>query len=357
MNGSIWPIGDNQWALGGLMLCDRLIEGADVPNDAITVWKDSDGVKYCLRPQITRQRVPEYDPANGPIIPRHFSSAIFEIGRDVLIKVKYAPVGWSRHEGRSIKLVQERAPSVPIPEIIHFWMDEELKRYFLIMRRVQGELINDVYFTLSRDQVINMMDELGRHVKAVSDITAPCFQNVDGKPVVDSFMLKYEIKTATGVWEVILDEFPGPFTVDEFRGEMCRCGGVEPPEMDSEFHFVHRDMGPTNVIIQKANELLENGDNKWRVAGIIDWEMAGFYPKFFITCHLIAGNGHYVIDAPDHIDNKPMWRGHYASLLDRSLRIAGLQGGHNFQSWYSIHKRAILGTPPDDDEKSRMFPG
>ena len=323
------------------MLCHRLMEGTDAPSDAITTWKDGDGVDYCLCPQTTQQPVPEHDPIS-PIISRHFSSAIFEIGRDVLIKVKYAPVGWSRHEGRSMKLVQERAPSVPVPEVIHFWMDEKLKRYFLIMRRVHGELINDAYFYLSEEQVMDMMNELGRHVKAVSEFTYPCFQDVDGKPVVDSFMLKYEIKNVTGVWEAILDEFPGPFTADEFRAEMRRCGGVEGPEMDSEFHFFHRDMSPSNVMIQKTDELLENGDNRWRVTGIIDWEMAGFYPEFFITCHLIGGNGHYVIDVPDEMDNKPMWRGHYASLLDRALRIAGLKSGFDFQPWYSIHKKAIL---------------
>ena len=326
------------------MLCNRAVKATDVPSDAITTWKDGDGVNFYLQPQKIRQPIPEYNPANGPLIPRHFSSAIFELGCDILIKVKYAPIGWSRREGRSMNLIRERAPSVPIPEVIHFWVDEELKRYFLIMRRVHGKLIDDVYFSFSKAQVAAVMDELGSHVKAVADITAPCFQDVDGKPVVDSYVLDYKIETATGAWAPILDKFPGPFTVDEFRIEMQKVSGaLEPPEMDSEFHFYHRDMGPTNVIVEETDELLLNGEKKWRIAGIIDWEMAAFYPKFFITCHIRHSPGHYDITLPDGLNLPSNYRNHYSMMLNRGLQHAGLQSGDQYKSWYSNHITALMG--------------
>ena len=144
INASIWPIEDGKWAMGNLMLCERLSEGTEAPNDTIVTWQDSKGVTYCLRPRKDGNPAPPYNPANGPVIPRHFTSALFEIGADVLIKVRYAPEGWPKTEGTALRLVREKAPDIPVPEAIHFWYDKEWIRYFLILRRVHGQTLDKV---------------------------------------------------------------------------------------------------------------------------------------------------------------------------------------------------------------------
>ena len=74
--------------MGNLMLCEKT--GGKAPSDAVVTWLDGQGEEYCLRPrpQENQPPVPAYDPANGPFIKRHFTSAIFQIGCDVLVKVK-----------------------------------------------------------------------------------------------------------------------------------------------------------------------------------------------------------------------------------------------------------------------------
>lgn len=114
--------------MGNLMVCERLADGTSAPSDAIVSWKDGQGVDYCLRPQTTRLPVPEYDPANANVIPWNWNSAFFEIGHDVLVKAKYAPVGWAKTEGQTMSLVREKAPSVPVPEAIYSWHDKEWDR-------------------------------------------------------------------------------------------------------------------------------------------------------------------------------------------------------------------------------------
>lgn len=45
------------------------------------------------------------------------------------------------------------------------------------------------------------------------------------------------------------------------------------PALKAEFHFYHPDLGPSNIIVS------DDGS----IAGIIDWEAAGFYPRFWIA--------------------------------------------------------------------------
>ncbi|SLM35633.1 hypothetical protein LPUS_04966 [Lasallia pustulata] len=114
------------------MLCERIADGASAPSDAITTWEDGQGVDYCLRPLTTRLPVPPYDDDNAPAVPWNRNTAIFEIGCDVLIKVKYTAVNERSTEAAAMRLVRELAPSVPVSEAIHFWHDKELEEVFII---------------------------------------------------------------------------------------------------------------------------------------------------------------------------------------------------------------------------------
>ena len=43
--------------------------------------------------------------------------------------------------------------------------------------------------------------------------------------------------------------------------------------MGLPFNFYHADLGPSNIMVS------ENGN----VEGILDWESAGFYPRYWIV--------------------------------------------------------------------------
>ena len=50
------------------------------------------------------------------------------------------------------------------------------------------------------------------------------------------------------------------------------ASSVECPALERVFHFYHPDLGPGNIIVSNGS-----------VAGIIDWEAAGYYPRFWIA--------------------------------------------------------------------------
>ena len=69
------------------------------------------------------------------------------------------------------------------------------------------------------------------------------------------------------------------------------------PALGAEFHFYHPDLGPSNIIMS------DDGS----VAGIIDWESAGFYPRFWIATKPAFGPG-LDFDPPVAGFEDPEWR-------------------------------------------------
>lgn len=53
---------------------------------------------------------------------------------------------------------------------------------------------------------------------------------------------------------------------------MARISTEPAPDIVPHFHFYHADLGPTNIMVS------EDGDH---VTGIIDWESAAYYPRFW----------------------------------------------------------------------------
>ena len=190
-----------------------------------------------------------------------------------------------------MRLVKERAPDVLLPEAIHFWHDEKWDRYFLIQRRIHGPTINDVWWTLSVRDKWQVSTEIANAIHKLSDITAPRFQDASGEPVADGSLVKLEAVEASnplGVWALVSGVIPGPFTSSELHEHLLtESDGVEPPEMDAEFHFTHGDLSPGNVILYGTEIPKSKDKSHVHVASIIDWERAAFYPKFWITLYLV----------------------------------------------------------------------
>ena len=69
---------------------------------------------------------------------------------------------------------------------------------------------------------------------------------------------------------------PGPLIVEEFQEGMRQASDiVKLPELDSAFHLDHR-----HIIISGMDIPKEDGKSHVHVADIIDWERAGFCPRF-----------------------------------------------------------------------------
>jgi hypothetical protein len=73
------------------------------------------------------------------------------------------------------------------------------------------------------------------------------------------------------------------------------------------FHFYHADLGPTNILIS---------DNGEEISGIIDWESAGVYPRFWIGTKPLVSAGFYLSPGQDW-EKRKAWSVIFANALEQ----------------------------------------
>ena len=70
-------------------------------------------------------------------------------------------------------------------------------------------------------------------------------------------------------------------------------------------HFYHADLGPDNIVVS------DNG----HIKAILDWESAGFYPKFWIASKLVVSLAFNL--NPTEETKKGAWRELLGSMLKK----------------------------------------
>lgn len=68
----------------------------------------------------------------------------------------------------------------------------------------------------------------------------------------------------------------GPF-VDEAAFNQVLRNPDDPARTGHRMFFPHADLNPRNILVDEA--VKQDGSLGWRVTGIVDWEMAGYYPE------------------------------------------------------------------------------
>ncbi|MCJ1478842.1 hypothetical protein MMC13_007526 [Lambiella insularis] len=340
IENSIWQTGEGSWAIGSSMRCEVSTD-RPVPEDQIASWKDADNVLYCLRPQEPRfaeegpleQSV--YGPVQKPFRSRHWSSEVFVVGKDILIKVKYSPPGWYSIEGDALSLVAGQTPEVPIPECIHFWIDRKWNRSFLIMTRIHGVTLDDAWWGLSNEEKESVTDELADYqVEIARTITSPVFKGVnDTVPYKPYYFSAHDYRR--GHWDPKSDALSKPLDSEQLREQMSLIsGGENIPDIGSQFHLFHGDMNPRNVLLSVGERI--EGKRDVYVAGIIDWEMASYVPHWWLTLFptLRSSGAYWLIQSMEQNEANPYLMWEYVEFLNSSMVNFGWENGFISAGWF-----------------------
>jgi hypothetical protein len=124
------------------MVCEKVDDlSHSKPADAIAGWQDGDGTFY-LRKSSASELPGGGDVEADRIHVGGTSSAVWRLGKDAFCKVRAWCEGLEL-EVNTIRFVGERnaALEVPLPELIHSWIDYDLNRTFLITKRVCGQTL------------------------------------------------------------------------------------------------------------------------------------------------------------------------------------------------------------------------
>jgi hypothetical protein len=132
--------------------------------------------------------------------------------------------------------------------------------------------------------------------------TATKLQNSSGGGVLEPFLAR---KRDFAVPSWIPQPF-GPLSPAELHTYLTNLNPDMQLEVGETFHFYHADLGPTNILISDDGE----------INGIIDWESAGFYPRFWIGTKPLVSAGFYLNPGQDWIKRKA-WSVLFAACLEQ----------------------------------------
>ncbi|CAG7995592.1 unnamed protein product [Penicillium salamii] len=221
------------------------------------------------------------------------SSAVWSIGNSAFCKVKLCVAGITP-EAATLAFVHSQQPYFDIPKVLH--ETEHNGRSYLFLSRVQGRTLGDAWPTLDEKWRHHYMNAIVDVCKFLEKREYNMLCGVDGKNVFETHLVKYGAKE---------DYSPGNLQ------QACESMGMD----CSTFVFYHADLGPGNIIVEDTP--------KTGSVGIIDWEVAGYFPRGWIRTKFRISRG---LNLPDSATDHPTeWRAGVQELL----------GDHGFEHYAS----------------------
>jgi Phosphotransferase enzyme family len=215
-------------------------------------------------------------------------------------------------ESDTLAFLALKFPHIPIPEVVYTWLDTELERTFRLLKRIEGQTLQSAWLSLSSGQRDQVATTVAQYCRDISTLRSPLFQSATGRGVYDLFL---NVK-AESSHPSCRPRLLGPFQRHTFEKYLQKMSKQPTPALGDSFCFYHADLGPTNILVSNDGE----------VKGILDWESAAFYPRFWVSLkpYLSAG---FNLDTPES-------RREWADLLIVKLSEAGFEFNMKHVEWF-----------------------
>lgn len=182
-------------------------------------------------------------------------------------------------------LLKQPDLAIPLPEEIRSLSQPTDPIYLTLESRVPGELLLGVFHKLSQEEKESYAHQIADVIRQLRRFTAPRMQKVDGSQLNDVIIGRCGGGPSGSCFKI-------PYTIDEWfdrLGPDLRMGlsktykTTEPVVIEEKFQEVKAEFpggGPyvlTHGDLNFANIIVKDG----KIQGIIDWEMAGYYPWWY----------------------------------------------------------------------------
>lgn len=235
------------------------------------------------------------------------SAAVWSIGANALCKVKAWRKGMEL-ESNTIAFIKEKAPEVPVPEVIHTWIDREWNRTFLILRCIAGQTLDNEWSRLTANQRLQIASRVVGYCRKLASISSCKFETATGHAIVEPFLHS----TADVSHPSWIPRPIGPFSSKSLASHLSAVAPESDLDIGSLFYFYHADLGPTNIMVLNGT-----------IVGILDWESAAYYPEFWIATKPRLSAGFYL--QQDRTDRKA-WSYILSNMLEANGFSQNLDG-------------------------------
>jgi hypothetical protein len=319
IESSVSKLGPEIYQMGTKFICEK-VTGV-VPESAVATWKDED-VFYCLRETTVKECLSaEKEAYEDLICQAGTSSAVWPIGANAVCKVKTWCEGMEL-ESSTLHFLADQFPHIPVPKVIYSWLDKEWNRTFLILKRIEGQTLQAAWPSLTLEQRHQVAATVAQYYRDLATTTSLSLRTATGCRVLEPF-LNVDAEDSHPSWKPRL---LGPFPLPIFEKYLQRISTQPTPPIGDTFCFYHADLGPTNITV--------SSDGK--VTGILDWESAGFYPKFWISLKPYMSAGFFFLNASS--DTRFAWR----DLLGSKLTKVGFELNMGHVEWYKSLNSAFF---------------
>ncbi|KAI3325029.1 kinase-like domain-containing protein [Xylariaceae sp. AK1471] len=191
----------------------------------------------------------------------------------------------SSAEVAAMRLVHEKT-SIPVPQVLKFVSRPDDDMAIIFMEYIDGEPLDQAWESCTDTEKQNIVAQLRGYLEELRQVKGEFIGSVDRSVCNDQLFANRE------------NEY-GPYEdEDEFRAGMAKSlracdanpaftevviGFVEAMPKHDSIVLTHGDLVPRNVLVKEGN-----------VVGIVDWEMAGFYPVYweYVKGHFFADYEH-----------------------------------------------------------------
>lgn len=264
----IKQLSPNRWLLGPSLICEQ-----DIESNKFSTYFKSDESKF------------EWSPINSQspiqLVRCIQGQATWKIGKWAYFKTKK----WTEKMGMeyaTIQFVQEKAPEVPVPKVLQHYVDKTAKRSFLLISSIPGEDLNEAWKTLNSNQKNEIVEQVANCIDSLSRLTSERLESADKKWLREPHLAPRRVlmsypSTAINTEKVLCSKLLNPDESKDYE----EIWGIE----QNKFVFCHADLGPTNI------KIMVNENGRIKLTGILDWEIAGFFPKGWIRTKFYVSGG------------------------------------------------------------------
>ena len=177
-------------------------------------------------------------------------------------------------EYTALQFLRRHAPDIPIPEPLGAVISKQTA--YIFMSFIPGPTLESVWAQLPNQQKVSLSNQLGLILLELRQIPMPrdyTLGGVGGEGCKDSRrhtrISQTPIRTLAEFEDFI---FSNPLFGGSVYIMLLRSMSQS---HSSRITFSHGDLRPANIVV------LPDVQGNYRISGIVDWEMSGFYPDYW----------------------------------------------------------------------------